>query len=306
VIRFLVVALLAGALADAAEPARQVRDDAGDSIAVSADPCRIVSLAPGTTAMLFAAGAGHCLVGTIAHSTEPPQAARLPIIGDAETLDFEQLLSLRPTMVVVAVDVVQRARIDRIRALGIPVYQVHVTRLAGMPESLRRLGDLAGTREIANRKARELDAALDDLGSRYRSRSPIRVLYQIWDRPIYTIGGRHVITDALQLCGAVNIFSDLGTAAPAITREAAVLRDPELILASAPPGVSEEWIAEWRRFPAMTAVSNDALVSYVDERIDRMGPSVIDATGNLCAVIDKARAARDSSPKRIQSRKLLN
>jgi iron complex transport system substrate-binding protein len=195
-------------------------------------------------------------------------------------------------VVVVAVDVVQRARIDRIRALGIPVYQVHVTRLAGMPESLRRLGDLTGTREIANRTAGELDAALAELGTRYRSRTPIRVLYQIWDRPIYTIGGRHVITDALQLCGAINIFTDLGTAAPAITREAAVLRDPELILASAPPGVSDDWIAEWRRFPAMTAVRNDAVVSYVDERIDRMGPSVIDATGNLCAVIDKARTAR--------------
>jgi iron complex transport system substrate-binding protein len=294
VIRFLVVALLVGALASAAEPARQVRDDAGELVAIGAAPCRIVSLAPGTTAMLFAAGAGHCLVGTIAHSTEPAEAARLPIIGDAETLDFEQLLSLRPTVVVVAVDVVQRARIDRIRALGIPVYQVHVTRLAGMPESLRRLGELTGTREVANRKASELDAALAELGSRDRSRAPIRVLYQIWDRPIYTIGGRHVITDALQLCGAVNIFSDLGTAAPAITREAAVLRDPELILASAPPGASDDWIAEWRRFPAMTAVRNDALVSYVDERIDRMGPSVIDATGNLCAVIDQARTARAS------------
>jgi iron complex transport system substrate-binding protein len=292
VIRFFLAVLIASAPAGAAEPARQVRDDAGDAITVSAAPCRIVSLAPGTTAMLFAAGAAHCLVGTIAHSTEPAEAARLPIIGDAETLDFEQLLSLRPTVVVVAVDVVQRARIDRIKALGIPVYQVHVTRLAGMPESLRRLGELAGTREIANRKAGELDAALGELGSRYRARTPIRVLYQIWDRPIYTIGGRHVITDALQLCGAINIFSDLGTAAPAITREAAVLRDPELILASAPPGVSDEWIAEWRRFPTMTAVRNHALVSYVDERIDRMGPSVIDATGNLCAVIDKARTAR--------------
>jgi iron complex transport system substrate-binding protein len=304
VIRLFVAALLACAPAFAsanesakasaspAAPARQVRDDAGEQVTPGAAPCRIISLAPGTTAMLFAAGAGHCLVGTIAHSTEPAEAARLPVIGDAETLDFERLLALRPTVVVVAVDVVQRARIDRIKALGIPVYQVHVTRLAGMPESLRRLGELTGTREIANRKAWDLDAALEELGSRYRARTPIRVLYQIWDRPIYTIGGRHVITDALQLCGAINIFSDLGTAAPAITREAAVLRDPELILASAPPGASDDWLAEWRRFPAMTAVRSGALVSYVDERIDRMGPSVIDATGNLCAVIDKARTAR--------------
>jgi iron complex transport system substrate-binding protein len=241
--------------------------------------------------MLFAAGAGHCMVGTIAHSDEPAEAARVPVVGDAETLDFEQLIGLRPTVVVVAVDVVQRVRIDRIRALGIPVYQVHVTRLAQMPESLRRLGQLAGTESVANRKADELATELSALEARYRNRTPIRVLYQIWDRPIYTIGGRHVITDALTLCGAVNVFADLATAAPAVTREAAVLRNPDLILASAPPGAADDWLAEWRKFPALAAVRERHLVSYVDVRIDRMGPSVIAATGNLCAVIDEARGA---------------
>ena len=124
-----------------------------------ADACRIVSLAPGTTAMLYAAGAGHCLVGTIAHSKEPAEAASVPVVGDAETLDFEQLLALRPTVVVVAIDVVQRVRIDRIRALGIPVYQVHVTSLAQMPESLRRLGELTGTAATARDAAPALGAA---------------------------------------------------------------------------------------------------------------------------------------------------
>ncbi len=210
----------------AAESTRQLRDDTGEAIALSPAPCRIVSLAPGTTAMLFAAGAGHCMVGTIAHSKEPAEAAKVPVVGDAETLDFEQLIGLRPTVVVVAVDVVQRVRIDRIRALGIPVYQVHVTRLAQMPESLRRLGALAGTEATANREADALAADLAAIDARYRSRAPIRVLYQIWDRPIYTIGGRHVITDALTTCGAVNVFADLETAAPAVTREAVVLRNP--------------------------------------------------------------------------------
>jgi len=193
--------------------------------------------------------------------------------------------------VVVAVDVVQRVRIDRIRALRIPVYQVHVRRLAEMPESLQRLGALAGSESIAQSKAAELRSELHDIGERYRTRAPLRVLYQIWDRPIYTIGGRHVISDALRLCGATNIFADLETAAPAVTREATVLRDPQLILASAPPATAAEWLAEWRKFPAMSAVRNAQLVSYSDERIDRMGPSVIEATANLCAVIDHARAA---------------
>jgi iron complex transport system substrate-binding protein len=273
---------------------RAVRDDTGAQLRVPADNCRIVSLAPGTTAMLYAAGAGRCLVGTIAHSKEPAEAAQVPVVGDAETLDFENLLALRPTVVVVAVDVVQRVRIDRIRALGIPVYEVHVTSLAQMPASLRRLGALTATEAAANREAEALAGELRAIERRYRGRAAVRVLYQIWDRPIYTIGGKHVINDALNLCGASNVFADLSTAAPAVTREAAVLRNPDLILVSAPPASAEEWRAEWARFPALSAVRKGLVLAYSDERMDRMGPSVVEATAGLCELIDRARFALDA------------
>jgi iron complex transport system substrate-binding protein len=285
--------ILAGALLHCslavAAATRTVHDDTNVPLRVPADNCRIVSLAPGTTAMLFAAGAGRCLIGTIAHSKEPAAAASIPVVGDAETLDFERLLAMRPTTVVVATDVVQRVRIDRIRDLGIPVYEVHVTRLGQMPESVRRLGILTATEAEANRSADSLAAELAQITRRYRDRPRVRVLYQIWDRPIYTIGGRHLINDALNVCGATNVFADLSTAAPAVTREAAVMRDPDLILVSAPPAPAEEWRAQWRKFPTLSAVRAGHVLSYADERMDRMGPSVIDATASLCELIDRTR-----------------
>jgi ABC-type Fe3+-hydroxamate transport system substrate-binding protein len=211
-------------------------------------------------------------------------------VGDAETLDFEQLLALRPTVVVVAIDVVQRVRIDRIRALGIPVYQVHVTSLAQMPVSLRRLGDLANTQAAADARSASLAQELETVAAKYRASRSVSVLYQIWDRPIYTIGGKHVINDALQVCGARNIFADLETAAPAVTREAAIVRDPDLILISAPPEPAKEWQAEWHKLPGVRAVREQRILTYLDERMDRMGPSVIDATRSLCELIERARS----------------
>jgi len=286
-------ALLGIATAFAVPATRTVTDDSGTSVTVPADNCRMVSLAPGTTAMLFAAGAGQCVIGTIAHSDEPAEAAAVRVVGDAETLDFEQLLALRPSVVVVAVDVVQRVRIDRIRALGIPVYRVHVTSLAQMPDSLRRLGALAHTEVAARQHAARFGADLDVIRAKYRDRAPVKVLYQIWDKPIYTIGGEHVISDALAVCGARNIFSDLTTAAPAVTREAAIVRDPDLIVISAPPAEANEWLAEWRKFPSVRAVREGRLESYLDERMDRMGPSVVQATASLCELVDRARTPRD-------------
>ena len=276
-------------LTGVAAESRQVRDDTGKTVTLKSDACRAVSLAPGTTAMAYAAGAGHCLIGTIAFSVEPADAAKLPVVGDAETLDFEQLAASRPAVVIVAVDVVQRMRIDRLRALGIPVYEIHVKSLDDMPRSLRRLGVLFGTSDKADPAARDLEAGLASLRDTYKDRAPVRVLYQIWDQPIYTIGGDHLINDALRLCGAQNLFGDLDTAAPAVTREAVLTRDPELILASGPPDVTKTWLAEWRRFTALKAVKSGDLVEFSDERIDRMGPSVIAATANLCSVIDARR-----------------
>lgn len=287
----LIAALLCGAAFAGTPGTRLVRDDTGAEVRVPADNCRIVSLAPGTTAMLYAAGAGRCVVGTIAHSKEPAEAAQVPVVGDAETLDFENLLARRPSVVVVAVDVVQRVRIDRIRTLGIPVYEVHVTSLEQMPASLRRLGALTGTEAAANLEADALVAELESIARRYRGRTPVRVLYQIWDQPIYTIGGKHLINDALHLCGASNVFADLDTAAPAVTREAAVLRNPDLILVSAPPASAAEWREAWERFPTLSAVRNARVLAYTDERMDRMGPSVVEATAGLCELIDRARNA---------------
>ena len=97
-----------------------------------------------------------------------------------------------------------------------------------------------------------------------------------------------------------NLFDDLSTAAPAITREAALARDPELILASAPPESAQAWLDEWRRFSTLTAVRKKQLIAYSDERIDRMGPSVIAATAQLCEVIDKTRNSSGiTSPKPV-------
>jgi vitamin B12 transport system substrate-binding protein len=44
-------------------------------------------------------------------------------------------------------------------------------------------------------------AAPDDLRQRYRRDTPLRVFYQVWDKPLYTVGGGQIISDALEVCG---------------------------------------------------------------------------------------------------------
>src|SRR2546429_5515280 len=96
--------------------ARTVTDDLGREVEVREPPLRIVSLAPGATEMLFAAGAGGQLIATVEYSDEPPAARRAPRIGDVATVDMERLVALRPEVVIAwpaGGNPAQRARIDR-------------------------------------------------------------------------------------------------------------------------------------------------------------------------------------------------
>src|SRR5215469_12032834 len=195
------------------KPLRTVSDDLGRAVEVGEPPLRIVSLTPGATEMLFAAGAGSQLIATVQYSSEPPAAREVPRIGDVAAIDMERLVALRPQVVIAWPAGGNPAQQAKIAALGIPLYQQQVARLADLPRSLRRLGELAGTQAVAEQAAAALEARLRTLERTYAAATPEgrrpTVLLQVWNRPIYTVGGRHLMSDALALCGARNVFADL-------------------------------------------------------------------------------------------------
>jgi iron complex transport system substrate-binding protein len=273
--------------AGAPTSAAQVRDDLDRPVTVGAPPLRIVSLTPGATEMLFAAGAGAELIATVEYSDEPPAARQVPRIGDVAAVDMERLVALRPDVVVAWPAGGNPAQREKIAGLHIPLYQQQLERLADIPASLRRLGALAGTPAAAEQAARAIEARLAALTRTYGAAGARRptVLLQVWNRPVYTVGGRHLMSDALELCGARNVFADLAEAGPVVDTEAVIARNPDIILAAAPPGEGAAWLADWRRFPTLAAVRNGRLVAFEDQALSRLGPSVIDATEGLCRTI---------------------
>lgn len=286
---------LGPAAAALAAPTRTVQDDLGRAVSVRAAPLGIVSLTPGATEMLFAAGAGAEVIATVEYSDEPPAARGIARIGDVAAVDMERLVALRPDVVVAWPAGGNPAQRQKIAALGIPIYQQQVVRLADLPPSLRRLGVLAGSETAAERAARALEGRLSALSRTYAAgaggagKRP-SVLLQVWNRPIYTVGGRHLMSDALIICGASNVFADLSEAGPVVDTEAVIARNPDIILAAAPRGEGAAWVADWQRFGSLEAVRHHRVVAFEDQGLSRLGPSVIDATENLCRTL--ARISR--------------
>lgn len=279
----------------AGSPLRTVTDDLAHVVRVAQPPLRIVSLSPGATEMLFSAGAGAQLIATSEYSDEPPAARAVPRIGDAADVDLERVVALRPDVVVASPALGNPAQRGKISALGIPVYDQQVVRLAELPASLRRLGALAGTQLSADRAAGALESRLEALERTYApSGSTHRptVLLQVWNRPIYTIGGQHLMSDALALCGARNLFADLTEPSPLIDVEAVIARNPDIILVASPPGEGAAWAADWRRYSSLAAVRTGRVVVFEDQALSRLGPSVVSATENLCRTL--ARVSRGS------------
>jgi iron complex transport system substrate-binding protein len=287
----LLTACAALAAARIATPApRTVTDDSGRTLSVAAPPLRIVSLSPGGTEMLFAAGAGAQVVATVEYSDVPAAARQVPRIGDALAIDLERLVLLHPDVVVAWPAGGNPAQREKIARLGIPLYQQQVSRLAELAPSVRRLGALAGTEAAAQQAARAIEARLAALEREYArgawgaGKHP-SVLLQVWNRPIYTVGGEHLMSDALALCGARNVFADLPEPGPVVNIEAVIARDPDIIIAAGPPGESAAWLSDWKRFGTLAAVRNARLVAFEDQGLSRLGPSVLDATEALCRAI---------------------
>jgi iron complex transport system substrate-binding protein len=263
-------------------------DDTGKTVAVRSVPTRIVSLAPGATEMLFAAGAGKHVIATVDFSDEPAAAKQVPRIGDVVAIDMEKLVALRPEVAVVWPGGGNPAQIEQIGRLHIPMYRQQVNTLADIAGSLRRLGALAGTRDAAEEAARSIETRLATLARTYGNGRHPTVLMEVWNHPFYTVGGTHLISDALKACGARNAFGDLNELGPVIDVEAVIARDPEIIVAAAPAGAGQEWLEDWKRFTTLRAVRKGNLIVFEDQRLTRLGPSVVDATEGLCKALATA------------------
>ncbi len=282
----LLAAGFALALAGATQ-ARTVTDDLLHSLVVPEAPLRIVSLAPGATEMLFAAGAGGELIATVEYSDEPPAARQVTRIGDVAAVDMERLVALHPDVVVLWAAGGNPAQRAKIAALHIPIYEQQVERLRDIPAAVRRLGVLAGTSAVAERAAQAMAARLAALTAAYGTHPGRRpsVLLQVWNRPIYTVGGHHLMSDALTLCGARNVFADLSEAGPIVDIESVIARDPDIIIAAAPAGEGAAWVADWRQLKSLSAVRGHRVVAFEDQALSRLGPSVIGATEALCRTL---------------------
>jgi iron complex transport system substrate-binding protein len=285
------VAVFAIGAACSAAAAITATDDAGNVVTLARPAQRIVSLAPHATELLFAAGAGARVVGVVAHSDWPKEARALPGVGDANALDLERIVALAPDLVV-AWPYTMPAQLATLRARGATIFVSDPRSIAGIARDVDALGALAGTTAVARPAADALRARHGALSARYAGAPAITVFYEVWNDPLQTIGGRHLISEAITLCGGANVFAALTQPAPTISLEAIVAAAPEAIIAGSDDGRRPPWLDDWNRWRDVPAVRYGNLFVADGDLLHRSGPRFVDGVDALCAMLNQSRVNR--------------
>jgi iron complex transport system substrate-binding protein len=257
-------------------------------------PPRMLSLAPGLTELAFAAGAGGLLVGTVEYSDYPEAAKAVPRVGDAWRVDLERVLALRPDVVLAWPTGTPGATIAQLRQLGLNVVEVPTQRLADVPAALRQLGRLAGTRQAAEQAARAFEERVARQRATYATRAPLTVFIEIDDEPVYTVNGRHVISEIVELCGGRNVFAGLPQLAPPIATEAVLAADPQVIVTT--DDTIADPVALWRQWPRLRAVQAGTVYSLSSDLVTRASPRLADGVEVTCRALDRAREVYRTRP----------
>lgn len=241
---------------------------------------RVVSLAPSLSEIVVELDSADLLVGVLDGGDRPLVLKDLPSVGRYGQLDMERLLSLRPDLLLLWPGSVGNAQRRQLKGLKIPVYVAEPHSLDQLITQIEAIATQLGRPERGVERAAQLRGRLEALRQRYRRDTPLPVFYQVWDRPLYTVGGEQIISDALAVCGARNVFADLTLPAPQVSVESVLQRNPQIILAT-----DQAQLDAWKAWPQLAAVAQGRLLLVSDKGLERPSGQMIEATARLCGLI---------------------
>ena len=278
----LILAVLSAFQPTIAKAEIQVVDDMRTTLTLAVPAQRIISLAPHLTELLFSAGAGDKVVGVVSYSDYPAAATRIPIIGSYERFDLEQILALKPDLIVGWKSGNPQAALAQIKQLGIPIYLTEPRNFADIASNLERIGTLAGTSTVSNAAAATFRQEIAQLQIRYQDSPKVTVFYQVWKEPLMTFNGDHLFNQILQVCGGRNLFVDLPRLASPIDLEAVLKADPEVLIVGES---NRDWLSDWRRWSSLKAVKKARLHALNQDVLVRPTLRIIEGVRQVCTVL---------------------
>jgi len=273
-------------------PARaqiQLDDDAGQTIILQQPARRIISLSPGLTELVYAAGGSDYIKGVVSYSDFPEHAKTLSRIGSYNALDIESILVLQPDLIIAWKSGNPKHQIEKLKRLGLTVYISEPRDFSDIPDTIIRLGKLMATDGIAEQNAHDFTRQLNELKQRYKivnKKDRTRTFIQIWNNPVMSVNQEHLISRVISLCGGKNIFAQTNSLTYSPNMESILEHDPEIIIATGMADASELWLKRWQQWPFLSAVKNNRLYAVNPDHLVRHTPRILLGVKEVCQLIN--------------------
>jgi iron complex transport system substrate-binding protein len=266
-----------------------VSDDLGRTIKLVKPAQRVISLAPHITENIFSAGAGNQLVGVVDYSNYPAQARQIASVGSYLHFSIETIIALRPDVVFAWSSGNGMDKINKLIELGLTVYISEPKTLASIANDIDNYGKLTGNEKVSSQVSESYRQKLASLQNQYSELTPVTVFYQVWNKPLQTLNGQHLISQVINLCGGVNVFSDVIALAPTVNIEAVLALNPQVIVASGVGETRPEWLNEWLQWPSITAVQQQQLYFIAPDYLQRHTVRILLGAEIMCEQLAKSR-----------------
>ena len=248
-------------------------------------PRRIISLIPSVTRSLYLLG----LQDEIAAVTMfcPAEARDKEKIGSILEPDIEKIVSLKPDIVIASKEGNRQATLEKLRSLGLRVYVTgKVDSFNEICADFIKLGKFLGRGDKARAVVDDSLRALSELRDKLKSTKPVTIFYEVGAQPLFTSGNKSFANDIIEAAGAKNVFSDISSRFPQVSREEVIRRDPDAIVLVAMGDVNIKEKAQWENFKALKAVKNGRIYFTDDNSFTDPTPrSAADASEKLAEIL---------------------
>ena len=226
-----------------AEEAVVTKDRSGNDIVLPEEVNTIISMSPATTRVLIDMGYADKIVAADenAQYSYGDELNADTIYFNMMTPDQEQIVALAPDIVFTS-GMSSKDGVDayeNVREAGLCVADIPSSAsIADVEEDLLFIGQCIGDEAAAQELVDEMEetiAEIKEIAATIPEEEKKTVLFELYtpsaDYPtIYTAGPGTYINEMMELVGAINIAGDQDAQWPALTEEAAVAADPQVIL----------------------------------------------------------------------------
>jgi len=267
--------------------AKTVIDHVGRTVSLPDNPQKIIALAPSITEVIFDLGEEHRLRGVTQYSDYPAQASALPRVGSYVRLDLEKIIALEPDLCLAIKDGNPKHIIDKIVALGIPVYVIDPRSLEHTMETITMIGSLLNAEKAALKLVAEMRGRIARVETLVKKTSHRpRVFFQIDAEPLISAGNNTFIHEMINLAGGMNTAEGKDPY-PRYSWEDILIMQPEIVLISSMAGgmSPEQLVLAWKKWGQLAAVVNEKIFVVDAGLFDRPTPRLVDGLEVIAEII---------------------